>query len=255
MLLQSIRLLIFGDPMKPASYLLFCEHRIGYTFANRALLERALTHRSWAHERAQSGREAEVRNLHNEAFEFVGDSVLGLVIAELLFEKFPNASEGELSLMKHRLVSAMTLTEIAEKLNLSEVLRLGRVEDKTGGRRKGAILSDTLEAIIAAVFFDGGFAASQALIRNLFADELENISPAIALDYKTMLQERLQAEKRLAPVYKVIRTEGPPHRRTFFVQATWDTGQIEGHGTTIKTAETMAAKSALELLDAAAKSE
>jgi ribonuclease-3 len=235
--------------MAVASYLKLCEKQLGYTFSNTTLLERALTHRSWAHERIASGREAEVRHLHNEAFEFVGDSVLGLIIAESVFSRYPDATEGELTLMKHRLVSATTLTEIAEKLRLSEVLRLGRGEERTGGRRKSAILADTLEAVIAAVFFDGGFAAAQELVNRIFADELQNVTPASANDYKTMLQERLQADKREAPIYTVVRTEGPPHRRTFFVEARWDAGQVEGHGTTIKTAAMMAAKSALEILD------
>ncbi len=235
--------------MAVASYLRLCEKQLGYTFSNTTLLERALTHRSWAHERIASGREAEVRHLHNEAFEFVGDSVLGLIIAESVFSRYPDATEGELTLMKHRLVSATTLTEIAEKLRLSEVLRLGRGEERTGGRRKSAILADTLEAVIAAVFFDGGFAAAQELVNRIFADELQNVTPASANDYKTMLQERLQADKREAPIYTVVRTEGPPHRRTFFVEARWDAGQVEGHGTTIKTAAMMAAKSALEILD------
>ena len=228
---------------------MLCEERIGYDFADRALIERALTHRSWAHERAQSGREAEVRNLHNEAFEFVGDSVLGLIVAELLFERFPNASEGELTLMKHRLVSATMLTEIAGNLRLNEMIRLGRGEERTGGRKKSAILADTLEAVFAAVFFDGGYAAAQRIVRKLFAQYIENINPTASLDYKTMLQERLQAEKRTAPIYAVIRTEGPPHRRTFFVEAAWDGGKEEGTGTTIKNAEMMAAKAALDKLE------
>jgi ribonuclease-3 len=233
--------------MRTPSYVLLCEEQIGYVFNDRLLIERALTHRSWAHERAQSGRESEVRNLHNEAFEFVGDSVLGLVIAELLFERFPNASEGELTLMKHRLVSATTLTEIAEALRLSEVIRLGRGEERTGGRKKAAILADTLEAVFAAVFFDGGYNAAQKTVRALFSEQIENINPTASLDYKTMLQERLQSEKRAAPTYTVVRTEGPPHRRLFFVEASWDDGgRVEGNGTTIKNAEMMAAKAALD---------
>ncbi|MDQ4123344.1 MAG: ribonuclease III [Acidobacteriota bacterium] len=235
--------------MQKPSYVLLCEERIGYEFADRALIERALTHRSWAHERAQSGRESEVRNLHNEAFEFVGDSVLGLIIAEILFERFPNASEGELTLMKHRLVSATTLSEIAERLRLSEMIRLGRGEERTGGRKKSAILSDTLEAVFAAVFFDGGYGAAKEVVHRLFTEHIENSNPTASLDYKTMLQERLQAEKRAAPVYSVVRTEGPPHRRTFFVEAVWDGGREEGTGTTIKNAEMMAAKAALNKLE------
>ena len=231
------------------SFLLTCEKRIGYVFKDRALLERALTHRSWAHERVQSGREAQVRHLHNEALEFVGDSVLGLVIAELLFEKFPNASEGELTLMKHRLVNAATLLEISENLKLSEVIRLGRGEERTGGRKKAAILADTVEAIFAAVFLDGGYDSARAVVAALFAGQVENITPSSSLDYKTMLQERLQAEKRNAPVYTVVGTEGLQHNRTVFVEARWDEGNVEGNGTTIKTAEMTAAKAALAILE------
>lgn len=239
--------------MGVSSNILLCEERIGYQFTDRKLLERALTHRSWAHERISSGRESEVRNLHNEAFEFVGDSVLGLVIAEALFEKFPDSTEGDLSLMKHRLVSAATLREIAEKIGLSNFIRIGRGEERTGGRRKGAILADAVEAIIAAVFFDGGFDAARALVRSLFAEILETASPTVSVDYKTMLQERLQADKRQAPNYAVVRTEGPPHDRTFFVEARWDDGKVEGSGSSIKTAEMAAAKVALEILENSAE--
>lgn len=225
------------------------EQLLNYNFDDLNLLERALTHRSWAHERIAPGREDTVKHLHNEALEFVGDSVLGMAVAESLYRNFPNATEGELTLMKHRLVSATSLVGVAEKLRLSEYLRMGRGEEKTGGRRKQAILADTMEAVIAAVFLDGGYAAGKAFIEHIFDEDLRTITPATAIDYKTMLQEKLQAERRTAPVYTVIRTEGPPHRRVFFVEAQWDAGSVEGHGTTIKTAAMMAAKAAIELLD------
>lgn len=229
------------------------ERQLKYKFSDLKLLERALTHRSWAHERAPSGREKAVKHLHNESLEFVGDSVLGLVIAESLFKTHPDLTEGELSLMKHRLVSAASLVLISEKLRLSEFLRMGRGEEKTGGRRKQAILADATEAVFAAVFLDGGYDAAKTVVTRVFAEDLETITPAAAGDYKTMLQERLQAMRRAAPVYDVVRTEGPPHRRTFFVHARWDSGYIEGSGTTIKNAAMMAAKAALEMLDSAAE--
>lgn len=225
------------------------EELLHHKFKNPKLLERALTHRSWAHERIAPGLEESVKHLHNESLEFVGDSVLGMTVAESLFERFPNADEGDLTLMKHRLVSAISLAQAAEKLRLSEFLQMGRGEEKTGGRRKQAILADTLEAIIAAVFLDAGYAAAKNFVERLFTEDLQTITPATATDYKTVLQERLQAEKRAAPIYNVIRTEGPPHRRTFFVEAQWDAGNVEGYGTTIKTAAMMAAKLALETLD------
>lgn len=219
---------------------------INYQFQNLRLLERALTHRSWAHERIAPGREETVRQQHNESLEFVGDSVLGLAIAEILFENYPTSTEGEMTLMKHRLVSASSLVAAAEKLRLSKFLRMGRGEERTGGRTKQAVLADTLEAVIAAVFLDGGYAAAKNLVTEIFAEDLRTITPATATDYKTLLQERLQAVKRVAPVYNVVRTEGPPHNRTFFVEAVWDDGRIEGHGTSIKTAAMMAAKLALD---------
>jgi ribonuclease III len=225
------------------------EQLLNYKFQDLQLLERGLTHRSWAHERIAPGREDSVKHLHNEALEFVGDSVLGMAVAEALYRNFPNATEGELTLMKHRLVSATSLVGVAEKLHLSEFLRMGRGEEKTGGRRKQAILADTMEAVIAAVFLDGGYAAAKDFIGRIFAEDLRTITPATAVDYKTLLQEKLQAERRTAPVYTVVRTEGPPHRRTFFVEAAWDGGTVEGHGTTIKNAAMMAAKIAIEQLD------
>ena len=222
--------------------------KLQYQFQDLRLLERALTHRSWAHERIAPGREQTVKHLHNESLEFVGDSVLGMTVAEMLFVNFPEATEGDLTLMKHRLVSATSLVEVAEKLRLSEFLRMGRGEEKTGGRRKQAILADTMEAVIAAVFLDGGYSAAKDFVSRIFAEHLETITPAAASDYKTVLQEKLQAARRAAPIYDVVRTEGPPHRRTFFVSATWDAGSIEGFGTTIKNAAMMAAKLALEKL-------
>ncbi|MBC7798905.1 MAG: ribonuclease III [Pyrinomonadaceae bacterium] len=225
------------------------EKVINHKFNNINLLLRALTHRSWAHERSSSGHEFEVHHLHNESFEFVGDSVFGLVIAETLFDKFPKATEGELSVMKHRLVSENSLLQVAKKLKLDEFLRMGRGEEKTGGRHKKTILADAMEAVIAAIFFDGGYDAAKVFVKTIFVDDLTAVTPTSTTDYKTVLQERLQADKRAAPVYNVIRTEGLPHQRTFFVEAVWDNGKVEADGTTIKTAAMKAAKLALDSLD------
>jgi ribonuclease III len=221
---------------------------LAYKFNDRALLERAVTHRSWAHEQVGPGCEEQARCLHNEAFEFVGDSVLGLVVADYLFEAYPDVTEGELSRMKHRLVSAQTLAKSAQGLNLGEFLRVGRGEEKTGGRRKRALLADAFEAVLAAVFLDGGLEAATAFIHHALGDELEHADPesAAAADYKTMLQERLQAEHQTAPQYMVVETAGPPHRRTFHVEVSWDGGSVRGEGRTIKAAETAAARLALE---------
>jgi ribonuclease-3 len=224
------------------------ENLVGYAFQDPALLERALTHRSWAHENLAGRSENEIRAAENESFEFVGDSVLGLAVSEQLFQKYPDASEGQLTLMKHRLVSMATLAEIAESLNIGELIRVGRGEEKTGGRNKKAILADTLEAIIAAVFFDGGYISARAFVSRVFAEQFRNVTPKGSVDYKTLLQEILQSERLSGPVYSLIRTEGQPHERTFFVEASWDTGRAEGHGSSIKSAEMMAASEALKSL-------
>jgi len=224
------------------------ENLLGYKFANAALLERALTHRSWAHENLPGETEEKIRESENESLEFVGDSVLGLVIAEQLYTKHPSLAEGDLTLMKHSLVSAATLFRIAQSFNLGHYVKIGRGEEKTGGRQKQAILADTVEAIIAAVFFDGGYGAATTFICRLFACEMDSVTPTSSVDYKTLLQETLQAERLSAPVYSIVKTEGLPHARTFFVEAEWNTGKSHGTGGSIKSAEMMAASEALKTL-------
>lgn len=224
------------------------ERTIAYRFNDRTLLERAITHRSWAHESVSPGHEEEARRLHNEVFEFVGDSVLGLVVADYLFQSYKNGTEGELSRMKHSLVSASTLAKAAERLSLGGFLRVGRGEEKTGGRSKAALLADAFEAVLAAIFFDGGFNAAQAFVRLALGHEFARVDPAAAAaaDYKTLLQERHQAEYGDPPRYEVVETAGPPHRRSFCVEVHWHGGSVRGEGHTIKAAEAVAARNALE---------
>jgi ribonuclease-3 len=224
------------------------EKLLAHSFADRSLLERAVTHRSWAHEQVAPGNEGEARRLHNEALEFVGDSVLGLVVADCLFQSYATATEGELSRMKHRLVSAPTLAKASERLGIGEYLRVGRVEEKSGGRRKRALLADAFEAVLAAIFLDGGLQAATDFVLRALSDELESVDPeaAAAADYKTLLQERLQANYHEAPQYNVVETTGPPHRRTFHVELIWNGGAVRAEGRTIKAAETAAARLALE---------
>lgn len=227
------------------------ENILGYKFQNLALLERAVTHRSWAYENIPDGDEEKVREQQNESLEFVGDSVLGLAIAEQLYLRNPRSSEGDLTLMKHHLVSTNTLAKLAQEFNLGDFIRVGRGEEKTGGRRKQALLADALEAIIGAIFFDSGYISARAFVNRLFIEELKNATPKTSIDYKTLLQETLQAEKLAAPAYKVIKTEGPPHDRTFFVEAVWENGKVHGQGNSIKSAEMMAANEALKMLEIA----
>jgi len=233
------------------------EQILGYKFRDPRLLERALTHRSWAHESVGAGEEEKARSLHNEAFEFVGDSVLGLIVADTLFRSHPEVTEGELSRMKHRLVSTQTLARIARELQLGDHLRVGRGEEKTGGRRKRALLADAFEAVLAAVYLDGGYEEAAAFVSRALGRELEESSPesAAAADFKTMLQERLQAEQHVMPRYEVVETLGPPHARTFRVEAVWGDERVGGEGMTIKAAETAAARRALELMGTPSKDE
>lgn len=227
------------------------ERRIGYEFRDRTLLERAVSHRSWAHEQLGPGEEERARALHNEALEFVGDSVLGLVVAEHLFRSNPDFTEGDLSRMKHQLVSTQSLASAAARLGYGDFIRLGRGEDKTGGREKPTLLADTFEAVLAAVYLDGGFETATHFVLRALADDLGEATPesAAAADYKTMLQERVQAACRVTPVYEVVSTEGPPHDRTFHVEARWNEFAVKGSGSTIKAAEMDSARRALEELE------
>ena len=226
------------------------ETTLVYTFKDRSLLERAVTHRSWAHEQVAPGDEHHARKLHNESLEFLGDSVLGLVVANYLCNSYPVGTEGELSRMKHRLVSEPTLAKASQTLNLGDFLRFGRGEEKSGGRQKNALLADVFEAITGAIFLDGGMEAATHFVCYALRSELEGADPlsAAQADYKTMLQERLQAERRPAPRYAVLETLGPPHRRIFHVEVLWDGGSIQGEGHSIKAAEAAAARAALEVM-------
>jgi ribonuclease III len=222
------------------------EEILGHSFADRSLLERAVTHRSWAYENLPDGSEEDIRKSQNESLEFVGDSVLGMIVAEQLYLRDPTAREGDLTLMKHYLVSTGTLARLAQELGIGEFIRIGRGEEKTGGRRKQALLADLLEALIAAIFFDAGYAAARGFIERIFVTEFQNATPKASIDYKTLLQETLQAEKLQAPVYSVVKTEGPPHQRIFLVEAAWAGGKVNGTGGSIKSAEMMAASEALK---------
>jgi ribonuclease-3 len=226
------------------------ETSLGHRFERPELLERAVTHRSWAHERLKRESEEKIREAENELLEFLGDSVLGLVIAEQLYTKNPNAAEGDLTLMKHRLVSTTTLAAIGEQLELGGYMRLGRGEEASGGREKPQLLANVVEAIIGAIFVDGGYGAASEFVSKIFADELRNVTPKSSVDYKTLLQERLQASKMAAPTYNLVRSEGQPHDRTFHVEAVWAEGKSEGSGRSIKAAEMMAASEALKEIDA-----
>lgn len=227
------------------------ERIIAYQFRDRALLAQAMTHRSWAHEQISTRSQLDARPLHNEALEFLGDSILGLVVADYVFKAYPRASEGELSRMKHRLVSAPTLAKASTELALGDFVRFGRGEERSGGRRKRALLADVFEAVTGAIFLDGGLEAARKFVERALGEELRNANPvsAAAADPKTMLQERLQATRQPGPQYTVVETLGPPHRRMFHVELKWNGGSARGEGATIKAAEAAAAQAALEQME------
>jgi ribonuclease-3 len=218
------------------------EQKIGYSFRSRALLDRALTHRSFANEHV--GQNCQ----HNEALEFLGDSVLGLVVSAWLLERFPDISEGKLSKMKAFLVSETSLVELAEVIDLGRYILLNRGEEKTGGRRKHALLADAYEALIGVLYIEGGIETAQRFLCRELRDKVMSIDPTsmIGADYKSTLQERLQAVGAPVPEYVVVEAMGPDHRRTFRVEL-----RVSGHalatgeGRTIKLAQQEAARSVL----------
>lgn len=222
------------------------EQKIGYSFRSRALLDRALTHRSFANERVGENCQ------HNEALEFLGDSVLGFVVSAWLLERFPDLSEGKLSKMKAYLVSESRLVEIAEALDLGSYILLNRGEEKTGGRRKRALLADAYEALIGVIYVDGGITVAERFLRRELRQKLMGIDPAsmIGADYKSALQEKLQAAGGPGPDYAVVEVQGPDHRRIFRVELRIKGRAIAtGEGHTIKLAQQEAARSALESSD------
>lgn len=222
------------------------EQKIGYSFRSRALLDRALTHRSFANERVGENCQ------HNEALEFLGDSVLGFVVSAWLLERFPDLSEGKLSKMKAYLVSESRLVEIAEALDLGSYILLNRGEEKTGGRRKRALLADAYEALIGVLYIDGGITVAERFLRRELRQKLMGIDPAsmIGADFKSALQEKLQAAGGPGPDYAVVEVMGPDHRRTFRVELRIGGRPVAtGEGHTIKLAQQEAARYALESPD------
>ena len=219
------------------------EERIGYRFQNVELIERALTHKSFSHE----AKSDEVR--HNETFEFLGDSVLGFVIGDLLFRRFPALDEGALSKMKAFLVSASSLAGKARMYEMGEVILLGVGEEKTGGRKKESLLANLFEAMIAAVYLDGGIDAARDLINRSFAEDIKAIDQQDLLfqDYKTALQELAQGRGLPLPEYTVVEEVGPDHDKRFIIEVKVGKLSARGEGSSKKEAQQQAAKNAHEL--------
>ncbi len=217
------------------------QQRLGHTFRNAALLQQALTHRSHS-------------SLHNERLEFLGDSVLNCVVASLLFEKYNKIDEGDLSRLRANLVKQQSLYEIAQRLELSQCLRLGEGELKSGGFRRPSILADTLEALFGAIFLDAGFDAARDVIRAMYLPILQSVDPkTLGKDAKTLLQEYLQGKKIALPQYNVVATHGAAHNQEFEVECLVPKLDIQvfGTGGSRRAGEQAAAKLALEAVQAA----
>lgn len=219
------------------------EELLAYRFQNPALLTTALTHRSYVNEHEGEGFQ------HNESLEFLGDAVLGFLVSSRIYKKFPQLNEGALSKLKAYLVSAANLFWLADKIQLGSYVRLSRGEEKTGGRGKRAILVDAYEAIIGAIYLDGGIEAASAFVDSQLDDLLQssNGESSIFGDFKSSLQEKLHDRGQPEPIYKVVDEIGPDHRKVFVVQVLIGGTVIsEGSGRTKKEAQQHAARLALE---------
>ncbi len=218
---------------------------LGYHFKDQPLLLRALTHRSFVNEHEGQGLQ------HNESLEFLGDAVLGFLVSSRVFKHFPDLTEGELSKIKAFLVSAVNLFHLAERIRLGAHIRLSRGEEKTGGRKKRAILVDAYEAVIGGIYLDGGIEAASSFVGSQLGEFLDGLDTGRLTygDFKSALQERLHDLGRPEPVYQVVDEIGPDHRKTFIVQVMMsDQVVAEAAGRTKKEAQQGAARLALETL-------
>jgi len=220
------------------------QQTLGVSFNKLSLLEQALVHSSYVNENPGFAPAS------NERLEFLGDAVLGLIVAEKLYLDFPQLSEGEMTRLRAALVCQDTLARVARAIKLGDYLYLGKGEKASGGQRKPANLARALEAVIAAIFLDQGLFTTRDATLRLFNKELQKMaSQGVEVDYKSQLQEFLQAREQQAPVYRVVEATGPDHEKKFTVEVRLgDTVLGRGTGKSKKTAETEAARSALKLL-------
>ena len=220
------------------------QERLGYMFRRPALLKEALTHKSHAKDQQEEGFK------DNERLEFLGDAVVGLVVSDFLASTYPNFSEGELSKIKARLVSRTSLAQVAQRQQLGDLLRLGRGEEVTDGRVKPSLLGNALEAVVGAIYLDGGFETVQTYVLRILQGEIRNLQDTTLTDYvgdfKSRLQEYCQKQFDTLPTYEVIRESGPDHQKVFEVQVGFQ-GKMwgKGVGKSKKEAEQVAAQQAL----------
>ena len=221
------------------------ERKLNYAFRNPALLQEALNHSSYANEHRAA-------HLHsNERLEFLGDSVLGFVTAEFLFQRHPEAPEGDLTRIRAALVCEQSLYEVAQRLGLGQYLKLGRGEEAGGGRERTSILADAVEAVFAAVYLDGGMDAARDLIHRCLLDaQRESVVEERRRDYKTALQELVQRQADQTLTYRMVDEQGPDHAKTFRAEVLLNGEAIgSGSGHSKKEAEQAAARAAMEALD------
>ena len=218
------------------------EKRLAYAFGDKGLLETALTHSSYANERKGMNS--------NERLEFLGDSVLGFCAAKTICRLYPEMPEGEMTRLRAELVCEASLHHTAEKLGLARYLRLGRNEEGNGGRQRISIQADAVEAIIAAMYLDGGLSAAERFIEENILQDVRSGRRPVRTDYKTQLQEILQKEGGAAPVYSIVAESGPDHNKSFTASVLLHDGATaQGSGKSKKEAEQNAARAALRLLE------
>ncbi len=217
---------------------------MSYKFRKTELLEKALTHPSYSHERLKDKR------FNYERLEFLGDSIVNFLLAHWVYENFPMMDEGKLSKLKAALSSKEVLARASRRMGLHEMVRLSKGEERSGGREKDSILSDVFEAYVAAVFLDGGIEEAKKVVMEALAPELEKVleEGGVTFDYKSALQEFLQGRGEELPVYTVVKEEGPPHRRKFTVAVEVGGRKFYGEGASKKEAMYSAAKAAWEVL-------
>ncbi len=220
------------------------QQRLGYIFGDRAILLQSLTHTSYGHEFLQ---EKSIAFRDNERLEFLGDAILDVIVSDILLESFPSANEGQLSKMRAAVVNEKTLAEVAQSIALHDSIRLGKGELQAGGNGKPSILSSAFEALIAAIYLDGGYNAVYPVVRHLFAPMFIEERDLLAFyDHKTQLQEIVQARWKVTPTYHLLNTQGPDHAKTFEVEVRMNgKGLAIAKGSSKKEAEQNAARSAI----------
>jgi len=218
------------------------ENNLGYTFKKKSLIKEAITHKSYAHEKQKGSLS------FNERMEFLGDSVLELIISEYIFTTYPEYTEADLSRIKAYTVQESTLAEIAKSINIGDCLILGKGEEMTGGRKKDSLLADAFEAVLAAIYLDGGYKKAKAFIlRHLIYKTDELSTKNFIFDFKTKLQEVAQAQFGVLPAYVIHKEEGPEHKKTFEVKVFINENYLGlGKGKTKKAAAQKAAEAALK---------